>query len=192
MNRLEQWLEQNIAYVDILNSDKSLYLRRYFLFGGNKGGSSVNKEQKPIAAETKDGFKILLHIFHSSDEGECLHDHPWDFVSIILAGAYKEITEHQFGVNGDNTPKIIKVCHSKYPGMILARKAEHRHRVELYNKIIRKEIDVFGAVPGFDYTVVKKKCWSLVFRGPRKRAWGFWNKGKFTNWMRWKQGMCDE
>ncbi|MGH3970512.1 MAG: hypothetical protein ACRDTV_20930, partial [Mycobacterium sp.] len=38
-------------------------------------------------------LNIYLHHFHRSDDPDVLHDHPWDFVSILIAGRYIEITE---------------------------------------------------------------------------------------------------
>lgn len=63
-------------------------------------------------------FQICLHIFHRSDADD-MHDHPWDFLSIILWRGYVE-----------QTPEGKK---RKWPGMFLYRKAEHQHRVELVN-----------------------------------------------------------
>ena len=39
------------------------------------------------------GFTVKLHRFLRSDPARDLHDHPWDFVSIILWGGYYEETE---------------------------------------------------------------------------------------------------
>ena len=64
---------------------------------------------------------IRLHHILRSDNDRHLHDHPWDFVSILLSSGY---TEHT--VNG-----------SKYwPRFsIIKKKAEDRHRLELQNPI---------------------------------------------------------
>src|SRR4051794_40321026 len=36
-------------------------------------------------------FACYLHWFHGNDDA-CLHDHPWGFISFILAGGYWETT----------------------------------------------------------------------------------------------------
>jgi hypothetical protein len=61
-------------------------------------------------------FGIFLHKFLSDDD-ECLHDHPWPFVSIILRSGYWETGggERAF-----------------YPPLsILFRKASWAHRIDL-------------------------------------------------------------
>lgn len=94
-------------------------------------------------------FQLCLHVFHRSD-GEDMHDHPWRFVSLLLWRGYIE-----------QTPEGKK---RKYPGMILFRNAEHRHRVVLLNG---------------------KKAVTLVVMGKRKREWGFFTKTGFINWRRY-------
>jgi hypothetical protein len=73
------------------------YLRRYTLF-------------------TCKWFSIKLHNALTSDDGP-LHDHPWNYISIILFGGYYEITEGK------------KIWYG--PGCILKRKGEIPHRLEL-------------------------------------------------------------
>ena len=61
-------------------------------------------------------FGIKLHVFLRSDD-DCLHDHPWGFMSFILAGEYIEVTDA-----GQNLRKRFSLAF---------RRAEHRHRVVL-------------------------------------------------------------
>ena len=127
----------------LLREDKSIYLIRYTLLW------------LPF-------LKIRLHKIMLSDN-DCLHDHPWDFISIILKGGYYEIKERPHPVPG--CLWIDKTFLS--PGAIVRRRAEDKHRVAL-------KWDV-------------KKCrytpsWSLVFMFRRRREWGFWTKaGKFVH-----------
>jgi len=37
-------------------------------------------------------FQVLLHRIYRPDRQRDLHDHPWDFLSLILCGAYVENT----------------------------------------------------------------------------------------------------
>jgi hypothetical protein len=75
------------------------YLRRWFLIPRNR---HVN---------------IYLHHFVRSDDDRALHDHPWSFASVLIAGAYLEITD---------TGSTLRV-----PGSMAMRRADHRHRIEL-------------------------------------------------------------
>lgn len=62
-------------------------------------------------------FRVRLHHILLSDY-DCLHDHPWNFLSVILWGGYYEFR--------DSRPFSWKP-----PGSILYRKAEDRHRLVL-------------------------------------------------------------
>ncbi len=131
----------------VLRADGALYLVRYTLLW------------------TK-WLKIRLHHILLSDT-ECLHDHPWDFVSVILKGGYYETRERDTYVTAITswkpfTEKRIfeKVKKWISPGSIIRRKAEDKHRLEL---------------------PVGRSCWTLVFMFKRRREWGFWRLGKFIH-----------
>ena len=59
---------------------------------------------------------IYKHRFCKSDPS-APHDHPWHFLSIVLRGSYREITETHTTV--------------RHPGSVAFRKASSPHRVEL-------------------------------------------------------------
>ncbi len=77
---------------------------------------------------------IRLHHWHSGDDPRNFHDHPWDFVTIVLWGAYTDVTE-----SGEERMT---------PGTIRYRPALHRHTVRvdkggcwtllLTGKVVRK------------------------------------------------------
>ncbi|HJT76190.1 MAG TPA: hypothetical protein VJ739_03225 [Gemmataceae bacterium] len=60
---------------------------------------------------------VMLHLFHRGDLEPYDHDHPWGFVTVILAGGYWEVTERG------------RVWYG--PGSVLFRPARWRHRVSL-------------------------------------------------------------
>ena len=91
---------------------------------------------------------LYLHQFHRSD-ADTMHDHPWPFVSLILWRGYIE-----------ETPKGRR---RKLPGMLLFRRAEHVHRVELIHD---------------------RPAVTLVFVGNRQRDWGFHLP---TGWLEWRE-----
>jgi hypothetical protein len=62
--------------------------------------------------------RIRLHHIMRSDSDREMHDHPFDFTSIILSGGY---TEHR----PDGSRRFYG------PGSIVRRKAEDLHRLEL-------------------------------------------------------------
>lgn len=83
---------------DLISQFDTPYMERYFLLGNNKGSGS------------------RFHHILKSDVAD-LHDHPWNFVSVIISGRYIETTpttEHEYG-----------------PGSVLVRTAEQLHRLTL-------------------------------------------------------------
>lgn len=60
---------------------------------------------------------VRLHHILMSDPDRDLHDHPWDFVSVLLTGAYRETTETDEAAY--SAPAVI------------ARSAETLHRLTL-------------------------------------------------------------
>lgn len=113
-------------------------------------------------------FSVKIHRIVASD-GDCDHDHPWPFVTVILAGGYFEWTpesqkdkgfplERELGVDG--TPEL-KRWHGT--GSIMYRPATHRHRLVLS-----------GGRPAT----------TLVFSGLVMKRWGFFTK---LGWVHWKE-----
>ncbi|TDQ12200.1 hypothetical protein [Pedobacter metabolipauper] len=105
----------------------------------------------------KKWLAIYFHKFHRSDADD-LHDHPWNFISIILWRGYFEQT---FTPNGHafNFKRIL-------PGTIIYRKSTHAHRVIL---------------------IENKPAYTLVIRFKDKFNWGFYHKGiylPFRNYFR--------
>lgn len=68
-------------------------------------------------ADTRFG-RGYLHIFHRSDH-DVMHDHPWDFWTLVLWRGYIE-----------ETPSGSRRI---WPGQFLFRPANHTHRVQLLN-----------------------------------------------------------
>lgn len=128
-------------------------------------------------------FQLCLHVFHRSDADDH-HDHPWNFISLILWRGYFEETpewpicpkcDNSMSLDGKNYHCVLcrldylkipfgfekRIRVRRWPLDILFRKANHRHRVHLVNH---------------------KKCVSLVLMGKRKREWGFYTR---TGWLHW-------
>lgn len=120
------------------------YLLRYFVIPHN---SVVN---------------VYLHKFVASDDPDALHDHPWMFASLCLAGRYREILP-----SGR--------AELRRPGTVAVRRAAARHRVELL-------ADGRGG---------EHPCWTLLVTGPKVREWGFWCRERFVPWTRFDGG-CGE
>ena len=73
--KIMDYFERRRVIYDRLDNEP--YLERYYLF-------LKNRENFP--------FNVFLHKFLKSDPDD-LHDHPWAFRTLILAGGYWEFTD---------------------------------------------------------------------------------------------------
>ena len=100
-------------------------------------------------------FGLYVHWFHASDD-DCLHDHPWPFLTFIVRGGYWEHTPGR----DDSTlrqwhpPFSIRVCPARW-----------LHRVEI--DPARKPVTV-------------------VLRGRQGRSWGFKTRTGWIPWPEYK------
>jgi hypothetical protein len=94
--------------------------------------------------------KVFLHVQVSDDPERPLHDHPWDNVTVMLAGVYHEIMSMSEGPpSPGSTTTFIRA-----KGDVIHRKACWPHRLLLPN--------------GWKYAM------TLFTVGPKIRGWGFW------------------
>lgn len=127
--RLMWWLWLNVARRRepdfVIGDPHDPYLKRWWLIPRN-----------PLV-------NVYLHQILRSDEDRALHDHPWAFLSLMLAGSYIEHTIRPGGIH---------VRREHLTGSLRLRLASTAHRLE---------------VPPTRW------CWTLVITGPRYRRWGF-------------------
>ncbi len=101
----------------------------------------------------------FVHWFQRSDADE-MHDHPWPFTTMIIAGGYYEVTPARGWKNGVGPVK--KVWYN--PGRILRRPANWIHRIEI---------------------PAGRDAWTIVSHGEKQRAWGFWCP--MIGWRPWRE-----
>lgn len=113
---------------------------------------------------TKDEpMSIRLHHTLRSDSDRALHDHPWENVSIIVAGECIEVMPED-----QNQPCMMDTNHYvrvwRRPGDVVVRKATDRHRLI---------IPEGGA-----------GMWSIFMMGIKVQSWGFYDPhlGKKVYW----------
>lgn len=82
---------------------------------------------------------LNIHVFHASDAGRDLHDHPWSYVSMILWRGYREVLP---------AGRVVR----RWPLSIAAHAATHAHRVEL--------VDSKPAVT-LIWTGTKRRAWGF-------------------------------
>jgi len=128
-----RWLEKRgrkIIIMDRVNNEP--YLERYYLF---------LKDRKKFP------FNIFLHKFLKGDPDD-VHDHPWPYATLILAGGYYEWVP-VFNTLGE---KINEIKYWRGPGHFRICSPNSYHRIELKESVT---------------------AWTLFMPGPQKREWGF-------------------
>jgi len=139
-NKFLNWLESKGRKRIIMDRQcNEPLLTRYYLF---------LKERKRFP------FNVFLHKFHKGDPGD-VHDHPWPYFTLILAGGYYEWVP-QFA----DGKMIGEIRHWRGPGHFRFCGSNSYHRIEL--------------VPGIT-------AWTLFMPGPHKREWGFLVNNKWTH-----------
>lgn len=108
-------------------------------------------------------FGMYLHRFDGPDPRPTLHDHPWDFRSLVLLGGYVEATEYGIRI-GDliplgappDWPKQTLREHGSWEtftrGGINRKKATDLHTI---------------------VHLLRVPTWTLMFVGRRERVWGY-------------------
>lgn len=112
---------------------------------------------------------VLLHYMNAPDPGVDLHDHPWDFFSIVLWGHYDE-----WRIDTRIAPQMADIAKGvDHYDVCTPGVEEHRGwlsvkrlRLDEAHKTVR--ISRFG-------------CVSLCFRGPRRRSWGFYTPSGYID-----------
>jgi hypothetical protein len=105
-------------------------------------------------------FGVYLHDIQEPDHDYDPHDHPWNFISVILRGGYIEKVWPMPWVHlgaGSYRRRWLRWSW-------LAMDTCLAHRIE----------------------EVQPGTWSLILRGKRTRVWGFHTQGGFVPWMEYK------
>lgn len=103
------------------------------------------------------GWEFKFNLFLASDPG-CLHDHPWPFLSVMLAGSYTEIAQEPAKAQ---LPRRRTMRRTYSAPCILYRPARWKHRIE-----------------------ITEPCLTFNISAPRRRNWGFWTP---RGWVRHDQ-----
>jgi hypothetical protein len=122
--------------------------------------------------EDKGTTRVRVHHILRSDDDRALHDHPWDYTTVILLGGYWEHTvgtiedylNDQDAYMGDDGSVYLRRWHG--PGSVIRRKAEDRHRLELPDG---------------------QTAWTLFTMSPKRREWGFHTRKGFVHWAEYER-----
>lgn len=113
---------------------------------------------------------VLLHRMDAPDPGVDLHDHPWWFVSLILAGGYVE-------------ERASTRLASEIAGMAEARERRTGQYEPRGTRITRRRWSVRTLPCTECHRIVAltgRRSWSLVINGPRRGTWGFYEPDGFV------------
>jgi hypothetical protein len=111
-----------------------------------------------------------VHEILRSDEDRELHDHPWDYTSVILKGGYTEIT------HWDNFRDAVKWAEKEgRPGGIGFDAAMRKWEL----RVMYTAGDVLRRKADFAHRLLVeegKTATTLFIMGKKKNAWGFYTK----------------
>jgi hypothetical protein len=94
---------------------------------------------------------LRVHHILRSDDDRHLHDHPFDFTSLLLTGGYTEETPiaDSVAISAEARKTLRwRIFYGRFS--IVRRQAEQLHRL-----------------------ILSKPVWTLVVAGPKRRSWGF-------------------
>lgn len=132
------------------HADGSLYMGRWGLF-----------ETRWLSAR--------VHHIASADDDRALHDHPWNFVSLVLSGGYLELRPAEIEPRWCQLDGMVWELVNGFErraGSVAFRRATDRHRVV--------QVD-----PG---------TYTLFIYGPTVQWWGFYTRSGKIHWEDFVQG----
>lgn len=150
VNLLIKWCEWRGRVFNITGTgaDTDVYLIRYYVIQSKY-------------------FNFFIHRFLRSDRDD-LHDHPWNFMTYLVSGAYRERKWNEETKEIDTIVRFNFKCgkswtdhtlvHHKVNRLVF-RKATDQHQVVVYNNLIPDQKE--------DATL------TICITGPTKREWGF-------------------
>jgi hypothetical protein len=108
---------------------------------------------------------LRVHHWLGDDEQRALHDHPWGFLTIMLAGSYTDVSWPEWvkGVDWSRNVRILDQCRRSdilRPGSIRWRPAKWAH------------------------TVQTTGAWTILWTQPKSRSFGFYQENKATG-LKW-------
>lgn len=167
--RLLRWWGARRPYFNILGADGSLYMGRWWLFGGSD--EKRDEDDRRPAGMTRLWCRgwldamigrvvaARLHHIAREDRARDLHSHPFDFVSIIVGGWYIE----RLPLDQDQNPLLDLTCYREIvrePGSVAYRRATDRHTI-------------VAVSPG--------GAWTVCVVGRHKNRWGFHTAAGFVH-----------
>lgn len=168
-NRIAMWLimrAMRTPYSHLHHDDGSIYMHRYWLVPFPEEGEPYGIQGCYVALWWRNPlvwllqkFDIAVRVHHiaTPDVDRHLHDHPWDFISIVLRGWYVEqrpqYTDLFFGWPDD----AIELTHGAFrkEGSIAYRRTTDRHSIS---------------------SMSEDGVWTLFITFKYQQGWGFFTQ----------------
>jgi hypothetical protein len=151
--------------VKTVDGQEQLYLRRYYI------------------AETRWG-NIFLHNICRSDDDPDPHDHPWNFLTIVLKGSYYDeaydFLARDLSKQGGET---YDASYGKKLGLLpwFNEQPGARER-QGFSRRVRRFRPTYRKATHIHRVILNKPVWSLVFTGKTFRPWGFVKEDRWVFW----------
>lgn len=129
---------------------------------------------------------IRVHHWTGSDDPRALHDHPWWFLTFVMAGGYTDVSEPRDHMN---TPGICPWCggsgtDSAYDDELLCVPCDGTGRYRVYDDLRAGSVRLRPALHAHTVQVHPGGCWTIMLTGRHSRDWGFWVG---TEWKRMRR-----
>lgn len=158
-------------YFDIRGDDGSLYMGRWWLFGGSaitevgprddRSDECRGWQRGGLDGLIGQRFAARLHHIAREDRARDFHTHPFNFVSIVVDGWYRERTPaSQSQDSSFDRHRYVETV--RRPGSIAFRRASDRHTIS--------EVSAGG-------------CWTIFLMGRKQGSWGFHTEDGFVSWL---------
>lgn len=108
-------------------------------------------------------FGVYLHEMHAPDSDRDFHDHPFNFVSLVLKGGYRELLQ-----DSRTDPHAAQGVRTVEYG----RWSVHRMRTTQGHRII---------------ALKDNPTYTLVLVGRRLQNWGFWTRAGWIQWDKYHE-----
>lgn len=150
LNRLREWV------IDWL-IERALPTPYYHIYSG---GTLYMQRWWLVRPRRWLPFSVRIHRIVRSDADRHLHDHPFDFATLILRGGYYEelpLDQRQHPVRDEREHEFLW----RGAGDVVVHRSTDRHRIHI--------------PPGGE-------AWTLFFMGRRQQSWGFYTAAGKVYW----------
>jgi hypothetical protein len=158
------------------------YLHRWYLTPWRTAYEDVPEESRTRWQRFVSRLpNVYLHCIMRSDDERALHDHPWHWGSLILAGSYVEVCHAPLKVGrlplrGADAMTVevdterLTLSRRYSAGALRFHRATFAHRLVVHDG---------------------NYAWTLLFTGPRIRDWGFLCPSGWVHWRKFTDPATD-